>query len=171
MRSREDRKGAFYVARIERRAGRRRGRRRRSCPRSIRKFPWPKSMRWGRGSCAGSGRCNRSSSPFDGEVVPLEIDGVAGGDTTRGHRFMAPRADQGRGASRTISRSCATPGHARSAERRAATIRAEARDARLRQGSVVEDEACSTKSAGLVEWPVRADRARSTPSSWTCRRR
>ena len=27
---------------------------------------------------------------FDGKVVPFEIDGIASGKETRGHRFMAP---------------------------------------------------------------------------------
>ena len=44
--------------------------------------------------CAGSARCTRSSASSSretgAEVVPFAIDGIAAGNTTRGHRFHAP---------------------------------------------------------------------------------
>ena len=63
---------------------------------TIRNFPWPKSMRWG----AGSLRWVRPlhsilcllSDESGAEVVPLDIDGIRSGNTTRGHRFLAPDA-------------------------------------------------------------------------------
>ena len=69
-RSRRDpKKGEFYVAVIEKpgRATQRRARRDHAA-RSIRSFPWPKSMRWGaalgeaRARCAGCARCAGSSA-------------------------------------------------------------------------------------------------------------
>jgi glycyl-tRNA synthetase beta chain len=63
-------------------------------PQVVRSFPWPKSMRWG----AGSLRWVRPlhsilcilSDEGGAEVVPFDVDGIASGDTTEGHRFMAP---------------------------------------------------------------------------------
>ena len=63
---------------------------------AIRNFPWPKSMRWG----AGALRWVRPlhsiicllTTDTGYTVVPVQIDGIAAGDTTRGHRFMGPDA-------------------------------------------------------------------------------
>ena len=61
---------------------------------TVRGFPWPKSMRWG----AGSLRWVRPLHSIlcilhdetGTEVVPFEVNGIASGDTTFGHRFMGP---------------------------------------------------------------------------------
>ena len=61
---------------------------------TIRNFPWPKSMRWG----AGSLRWVRPLHSIlcilhdqaGARVVPLEVDGITAGNTTQGHRFLAP---------------------------------------------------------------------------------
>src|ERR1700744_2323022 len=57
----------------------------------VRGFPWPKSMKWGRGSLRWVRPLQRILCVFDGEVVPFEIDGIASGDLTKGHRFMGGR--------------------------------------------------------------------------------
>jgi len=54
----------------------------------IRNFPWPKSMTWGRGTLRWVRPLKRILCVFDGEIVPLSIDGIESGDTTEGHRFM-----------------------------------------------------------------------------------
>ena len=61
---------------------------------TIRNFPWPKSMRWGEGSLRWvrplhSILCILSDEAGT-EVVQLEVNGIASGDKTFGHRFMAP---------------------------------------------------------------------------------
>ncbi|MES2143259.1 MAG: glycine--tRNA ligase subunit beta, partial [Pseudomonadota bacterium] len=60
----------------------------------IRSFPWPKSMRWGQGSLRWvrplqSILCLLTDEG-GAEVVPLTVDGIVAGDTTEGHRLMAP---------------------------------------------------------------------------------
>jgi glycyl-tRNA synthetase beta chain len=57
-------------------------------PDTIRKFPWPKSMRWGSGSLRWVRPLHSIICTFDGEVVPFEIEGIRSGNVTRGHRFM-----------------------------------------------------------------------------------
>ncbi|RZJ37462.1 MAG: glycine--tRNA ligase subunit beta, partial [Brevundimonas sp.] len=54
----------------------------------VRTFPWPKSMRWGSGTLRWIRPLKRIIALFDGHVVPFEIDGIASGDTTEGHRFL-----------------------------------------------------------------------------------
>src|SRR5689334_14431194 len=87
----EDRKGAFYVARIARPG--------RATPEFVatllpdvvRQFPWPKSMRWGSGQLRWIRPLHSVLVTFDGEVVDMAIDGIRAGAATRGHRFMAPQ--------------------------------------------------------------------------------
>ncbi|NBB52578.1 glycine--tRNA ligase subunit beta [Rhizobium sp. CRIBSB] len=54
----------------------------------IRTFPWPKSMRWGSGTLRWVRPIKRIVCLFDGVVIPFEIDGIASGDVTEGHRFL-----------------------------------------------------------------------------------
>ncbi len=54
----------------------------------VRNFPWPKSMRWGSGTLRWVRPLKRIVALFDGQVVPFDIDGIASGDVTEGHRFM-----------------------------------------------------------------------------------
>ena len=84
----DDKKGKFYLAVI-----RRPGRAASDViaevvPDTIRKFPWPKSMRWGSGQLRWVRPLHSIVCTFDGEVVPFEIEGIVSGNITRGHRFM-----------------------------------------------------------------------------------
>lgn len=54
----------------------------------VRTFPWPKSMRWGSGTLRWVRPLKRIVALFDGHVIPFEVDGVASGDVTEGHRFL-----------------------------------------------------------------------------------
>ncbi|MGY9037406.1 MAG: glycine--tRNA ligase subunit beta [Rhodobacterales bacterium] len=125
---------------------------------TIRTFPWPKSMRWGTGTLRWvrplhSILCILSAE--DGaQVVPLTVDGITAGDTTRGHRFMAPD---------TITVSSFDDYSAKlkrafvvldPAERRD-TIWNDATNMAFANGlEVVEDAGLLAEVAGLVEYPV-----------------
>ncbi|MEY8841248.1 glycine--tRNA ligase subunit beta, partial [Cribrihabitans sp. XS_ASV171] len=158
LEERETPKGAVYFATIEK-AGR---------PAAeivtevlegvIRSFPWPKSMRWG----ASSLRWVRPlhsilcilSDEGGPQVVPMEVDGITTGDTTEGHRFMAP----GRFAVSSFEDYEAKLKRARvvlRAQERADHIRSEAQNLAFAAGlELVEDEGLLSEVAGLVEWPV-----------------
>src|SRR5437762_1029928 len=96
----KDKKGDFYVAVIEK-PGRPAieviGE---IVPDVIRSFPWPKSMRWGAQSAKpgalGWVRPLHSILATFGpeteepDIVPFAVDGIAAGDVTHGHRFLAP---------------------------------------------------------------------------------
>lgn len=55
-------------------------------PAIIREFHWPKSMRWGTGELRWVRPLQGIVCVLDGKVVPLEVGGVASGNTTEGHR-------------------------------------------------------------------------------------
>ncbi|MGS4944656.1 glycine--tRNA ligase subunit beta [Meridianimarinicoccus sp. RP-17] len=125
---------------------------------AIRNFPWPKSMRWG----AGDLRWVRPlhsilcilSDEAGTDVVPLEVGGIASGDTTRGHRFMAP----GEFSAANFDDYAAKLKRAKvvlDAEERAAQIWHDAEQAAFARGlELVEDKGLLAEVAGLVEWPV-----------------
>lgn len=53
---------------------------------------FPKSMRWGSGSLRFVRPIHWILALANNEVVPFEIDGVPGGNITKGHRFLSPGA-------------------------------------------------------------------------------
>jgi glycyl-tRNA synthetase beta chain len=125
---------------------------------TVRNFPWPKSMRWG----AGSLRWVRPLHSIlcllydetGPEVVPFEIDGIASGDTTEGHRFMAPGRFRVTGFDDYVAKLADAKVILDPAER-AARIEHDARQLAFAQGlEVVEDRGLLAEVAGLVEWPV-----------------
>ncbi len=60
-------------------------------PAVITGLPFPKSMRWGSGTVPFARPIQWLLALYGDEVVPVAINGVAAGRTTRGHRFHAPR--------------------------------------------------------------------------------
>ena len=122
-------------------------------------FPWPKSMRWGAASTNTSSL--RWVRPLQGivallgeEIVPVEIDGIAAGAATLGHRFHHPGTITIGGAHDYVEklRAChviVDP------EEREALVRDGAREAATAAGlTLVEDEGLVVENAGLTEWPM-----------------
>lgn len=150
----EDKRGRFYVARIVRPGRATAAVIAELVPDVIRRFPWPKSMRWGTGSLRWVRPLHAIVCTFDGEIVELAVDGIRSGNTTRGHRFMAP-------APFTVRR---FEDYAQKlkdafvmvdAGERAETIRTEARNLAFAQGfEFVDDDELIAETAGLAEWPV-----------------
>jgi glycyl-tRNA synthetase beta chain len=133
-------------------------------PEVIRSFPWPKSMRWGAASASSASfrwiRPLRSivatfgPETEDPEVVSFEIDGLKAGDTTFGHRFMAPEPIRVKRLADYVKKLEAAKVIV-DPERRKDIIRTDARNLAFAQGfELVEDEALVDEVAGLVEWPV-----------------
>ncbi|MEM1235924.1 MAG: glycine--tRNA ligase subunit beta [Pseudomonadota bacterium] len=151
---RDDKKGQVYFAHITK-AGR---------PaadivaevleKTIRSFPWPKSMRWGAGSLKWVRPLQSILCLLDGAVVPVTVDQFAAGAETGGHRFMAP-------ARFTVTGFADYEAQLRAAhvilrpEERAQMIWDDAVKAATAAGlEVVEDRGLLAEVAGLVEWPV-----------------
>src|SRR5690606_15760642 len=88
----EDKKGAFYVARIARAGQASAAILQEIIPEIVRAFPWPKSMRSGVSDLQWVRPLHNVLCLFDGAPVKIEIEGVGSKPETHGHRFHAPGA-------------------------------------------------------------------------------
>ncbi|MEP2886895.1 MAG: glycine--tRNA ligase subunit beta [Lentilitoribacter sp.] len=125
---------------------------------TIRTFPWPKSMRWGSGSLKWVRPLHSilciTSAEDGATVVPFEVDGIVSGDQTQGHRFLAPDTF-------SVSSFDDYTTKLKSAfvvldpQERADAIWHDASNQAFANGlEVVEDAGLLAEVAGLVEWPV-----------------
>ena len=160
----DPKKGQFYVALIEKPGRETKDAIAEIIPAIIRSFPWPKSMRWGAASAKPEALrwvrplrgvvCTLATQHDTAEVVSFEIDGIASGDTTWGHRFMAPAAIHVRRFDDYVD-ALQKAKVILDADRRKAIIHADSKDLAFAQGlTLVEDEGLLEEVAGLVEWPV-----------------
>ncbi len=160
----DPKKGEFYVALIEKPGRPAIDVIADILPVIIRTFPWPKSMRWGaRSQKPGALQWVRPlhaiTATFGPEtetpdVVPFSVDGIDSGQTTYGHRFMAPGAIEVRHFADYEAKLEAAKVVLDPARRRD-IILADAKQLAFAQGyELVEDEALLEEVAGLVEWPV-----------------
>jgi len=159
-----DKKGDFYVAVIERP-----GRAAIEVIADIladviKNFPWPKSMRWGAqskdpGALAWVRPLHSILATFGPEteepdIVPLAVDGIAAGNETRGHRFLAPAPFKVRRLVDYMQKLDKAK-VVLDAERRRDIILTEAKQLAFAQGlELVADDGLLAEVAGLVEWPV-----------------
>ena len=124
----------------------------------VRDFPWPKSMRWGAASHSTSSlrwvRPLHSIVALLGEeIVPVAIDGIECGATTRGHRFHHPGPITIGGAHDYVEKLRACHVIVDQLEREA-TIRQGAIEAAEDAGFLlVEDEGLVVENAGLASFP------------------
>ncbi|TFV38431.1 glycine--tRNA ligase subunit beta [Bradyrhizobium niftali] len=159
-----DPKGDFYIALIEKPGRAAIDVLAEILPVIIRTFPWPKSMRWGaRSGKPGSLNWVRPlhaiTATFgleteEPDVVPFSVDGIEAGQTTYGHRFMAPSAISVRRfedyeAKLKAAKVILDP------QARKDIIFADAKELTFAQGfELVEDQVLLDEVSGLVEWPV-----------------
>jgi glycyl-tRNA synthetase beta chain len=151
---REDKKGVYYVATIEKQGRATAEVVARIVPEIVRNFPWPKSMRWGMGRLRWVRPLHSILCLFDGKTVPFEIDGIASGKQTRGHRFLAPRPFGVTGFD-DYSKKLREAYVILAGEERSSRILKDARVLAAKEDlTLVEDEALLAENAGLTEWPV-----------------
>src|SRR5882757_125138 len=159
-----DKKGDFYVAVIEKPGRPAIEVISQLVPEVVKAFPWPKSMRWGERSAQPGALgwvrplhsivATFGPETEDPDVVAFAVDGIAAGDETRGHRFMAPQPFKVRrlddyAAKLEKAKVVLDP------ERRKEMILADAKNLAFAQGyELVEDAGLLAEVAGLVEWPV-----------------
>jgi glycyl-tRNA synthetase beta chain len=161
---RDPKKGDFYIALIEKPGRATLDVLADMLPVIIRTFPWPKSMRWGERS-AKPGALNwvrplhAITATFgmeteEPDVVKFEVAGIEAGQTTYGHRFMAPAAINVRRfedyeAKLQGAKVVLDP------QARKDIVLADAKQLAFAQGfELVEDHVLLDEVAGLVEWPV-----------------
>jgi glycyl-tRNA synthetase beta chain len=150
----DDKKGKFYIATIKKPGRATTDVMAELLPDVIRKFPWPKSMRWGSSQLRWVRQLLSIVCTFDGEVVPFEIEGIPSGNTTLGHRFLSAKKIEVR-RFEDYAQKLHKANVIVDANVRAETIRAEAKNLAFAQGlEMIEDEGLLKEVAGLVEWPV-----------------
>jgi glycyl-tRNA synthetase beta chain len=160
----DPKKGDFYIALIEKPGRATIDVLAEILPVIVRTFPWPKSMRWGeRSAKSGSLSWVRPLHSIiatfgpeteEPDVVKFSVDGIEAGQTTFGHRFMAPAAISVRRfedyeAKLKAAKVVLDP------QARKDIILADAKQLAFAQGfELVEDQVLLDEVAGLVEWPV-----------------
>jgi glycyl-tRNA synthetase beta chain len=121
----------------------------------VRGFPWPKSMRWGSGTLRWVRPLKRIVALFDGRVVPFDIDGIASGDLTEGHRFLGcgrPFAVKDFADYRAKLESDFVMLDA--VDRRLKILEAAQKVCADRGLALVDDDGLLDEVAGLAEWPT-----------------
>lgn len=160
----DPKKGEFYVAIVEKKGQPTDAILKEILPEIVRTFPWPKSMRWGKASAdAGALRwvrplqsilCTFGPETETPEIIAFSIGDLVAGDTTRGHRFLAPGEITARRFEDYEQKLFAAK-VVLDADRRKDIILHEAKNAAFARGlDLVEDEGLLEEVAGLVEWPV-----------------
>ena len=157
--TRDDGKGAYYVAILEKPGRAAAEIIAEIVPDVIRKFPWPKSMRWGSSRLRWVRPLHSILCILDGKTVPFEIEGLTSGTTTYGHRRALDPALRGiplpvkNAADYRRSLAAANVVVERSA--RVETILEQAQQLAANEKlDWVEDHGLVDENAGLAEWPV-----------------
>ncbi len=155
---RDDKKGQVYFAVIEKPGRLAADVIAEVLEKTIRNFPWPKSMRWGTGSLKWVRPLHSIICLMTDEagatVVPVDVDGIKTGNSTRGHRFLAPYAFS----------VASFEDYEAKLKRARVMLRSEEREAMIWQDAtnqafasgmeIVDDKGLLREVAGLVEWPV-----------------
>lgn len=151
----DPKKGDFYVAVIETPGRMASDIIAEAVPAIVRGFHWPKSMRWGSGDLRWVRPLQRIVCVLDGKVVPFDVDGLASGDQTEGHRV------HGRGPFTVTNGDIYKDtlngeGHVMlSRDARREKILADATKVCADAGlELVDDKGLLEEVTGLAEWPV-----------------
>ena len=131
-------------------------------PGLLRRFPWPKSMRWGGTSGFTWVRpLRRITCVLDGAVVAFDLrdgaddgHGLVSGNETEGHRFHAPGAFTVTSCTQWAEALMARQVVVQAPERKRMIAEGLAGLAATRGLAVLEDQGLLDEVAGLVEWPV-----------------
>ncbi|MEO5337822.1 MAG: glycine--tRNA ligase subunit beta [Magnetospirillum sp. WYHS-4] len=147
-------KGVFWFAVIEKKGGPTAAVLPAILEKAMADLPWPKSMRWGANPERWVRPLHSIVCLFDGTVAPVSFGAVRAGETTRGHRFLAPDAF-------TVTDFAGYKAKLRAAkvildagERRALILKEAERLAESRGFRLKRDEGLLDEVTGLVEWPV-----------------
>ena len=150
----EDKKGAYYVAKIEEKGRDTAAVIADAVPALVKDFPWPKSMRWGEGEIRWVRPLQSVLCCFNDEIVPFEIGGVKSGDVTHGHRRFSTGPIHARNFDKYVP-ALTNAKVILDGDARAEMIAADAKTLCEAQGlDLVEDKGLLAEVAGLAEWPV-----------------
>jgi glycyl-tRNA synthetase beta chain len=133
-------------------------------PEVIEGLPWPNSMRRDEPSKAPGALewvrplhsivATFGPETEEPDIVPFAVDGIAAGNETRGHRFLAPEPFTVRRFA-DYAQKLDKAKVVLDAERRRDIILTEAKQLAFARGlELIEDDGLLNEVAGLVEWPV-----------------
>lgn len=155
----DPKKGDFYVAHINRPGAEAVSLLSSILPKILTDFPWGKSMRWGNGSFNWVRPLRAITATFGTEneepvVIPFASGTLESGQTTFGHRFLAPAAIKVRRFDDYVA-ALERAKVVLDIDRRKDIIKTDADQLAFAQGlTVIADEGLLEEVAGLVEWPV-----------------
>ncbi len=124
-----------------------------SFPDLIANIPWPKSMCWGDVGFPFVRPVHWILCLLDGSVVPFEAAGVSAGNTTRGHRFMAPEIMEVSGVQDYFLKMKKASVIVDQGERNRAVERVTEEAAKMVKGTLLQDPELVSTVANLVEYP------------------
>ncbi|MFW5660965.1 MAG: glycine--tRNA ligase subunit beta, partial [Oceanicaulis sp.] len=151
----EGKKGAFYVAVIEKPGRETKAVLAEAIPEVVKAFPWPKSMKFGEGEAAQRWvrPLQRILALLDGAVIPAEVFGVKASNLTEGHRIHGSGPFEVSGWEDYCAGLKANGVVLMRSERKA-KILLDARKVCADEGlTLVEDEGLLEEVTGLVEHP------------------
>jgi glycyl-tRNA synthetase beta chain len=155
----DPKKGEFYVAHIEKKGAEAPALLASMLPAVVTGFQWPKSMQWGNGGLTWVRPLRAITATFGTDndepiVIPFKSHTVAAGQTTFGHRFLAPGAIRVKRYDDYVA-ALEKAKVVLDQDRRKEIIRHDADQLAFAQGlTVIHDEGLLEEVAGLVEWPV-----------------
>ncbi|HEV7292652.1 MAG TPA: glycine--tRNA ligase subunit beta [Devosia sp.] len=155
----DPKKGDFYVANIDKPGADAIALLSGILPKVLTDFPWAKSMRWGSGSFNWVRPLRAITATFGSEneepvVVPFDSNELKSGQTTFGHRFLAPEPITVKRFDDYVT-ALERAKVVLDLDRRKDIIRSDAEHLAFAQGlSIIADEGLLEEVAGLVEWPV-----------------
>jgi glycyl-tRNA synthetase beta chain len=155
----DPKKGDFYVALIEKPGADAVSLLAAILPKLLVDFPWAKSMRWGTGTFNWVRPLRAITATFGAEneepvVIPFQSNELTSGQTTFGHRFLAPDAIRVRRFDDYVA-ALERAKVVLDIDRRKDIIKTDAAHLAFAQGlTVIADEGLLEEVAGLVEWPV-----------------
>ena len=155
----DPKKGDFYVAQINKPGAEAVSLLSAILPKILTDFPWAKPMRWGNGSFNWVRPLRAITATFGAEneepvVIPFASGELQSGQTTFGHRFLAPDAIRVRRFDDYVG-ALERAKVVLDIDRRKDIIRTDAEHLAFAQGlSIIADEGLLEEVAGLVEWPV-----------------
>jgi len=155
----DPKKGDFYVALIEKPGAEAVELLSSILPKILADFSWAKPMRWGAGSFQWVRPLRAITATFGAEneepvVIPFSASDLTSGQTTYGHRFLAPEPIRVRRFDDYVT-ALERAKVVLDLDRRKEIICADADQLAFAQGlSVIHDEGLLEEVAGLVEWPV-----------------
>ncbi|KKB82637.1 glycyl-tRNA synthetase subunit beta [Devosia limi DSM 17137] len=155
----DPKKGDFYVALIEKPGAGAIELLSAMLPKILADFPWAKSMRWGTGTFSWVRPLRAITATFgaeneEPEIIPFATNELQAGQTTYGHRFLAPDAIRVRRFEDYVM-ALERAKVVLDLDRRKDIIKTDAEQLAFAQGlTVIADEGLLEEVAGLVEWPV-----------------